>query len=203
MKTPVHKIKEIAEPAAGETSVVYVGVEGDGTQIPEDDHISEDKTVRDFKITRQLLQKYGYSDHCVLCDAALYGKKRGHTTMCRKILEEAMKADEVHQGRIRRRNERMTGKGISIEQNKGDDVQTEEEKLDGANKETEEENQSEEIGSEQCVAPGDIQSNSGTPEYCPDEDDKAAREESEHKDAARTQKRENEEADISEAQRDE
>ena len=71
---------------------------------------SEDKTVRDFKITRQVLQKYGYSDHCVGCDAALYGKKRGHTTMCRKRLEEAMKTDEVDQQRIRRRNERMTGK---------------------------------------------------------------------------------------------
>ena len=90
-------IKDIAEPAAGETPVVYAEVEGDGTQIPDDDHMSEDKTVRDFKITRQLLQKYGCSDHGVGCDAALYGKKRGHTTMCRKRLEEAMKPDEVDQ----------------------------------------------------------------------------------------------------------
>ena len=124
--------------------------------------------------------KYGYSEHCVRCDAALYGKKRGHTTMCWKRLEEAMKADEVDQERIRRKNERMTGKGLSTDQNESDDVQTKEEKLDGARKETEEENQSKEIGSEQCVAPGDIQSNSGISEYCPDEDDKAAREESEH-----------------------
>ena len=97
---------------------MYADVEGDGTQIPEDDHISEDKTVRDFKITLPVLQKYGYSDHCVECDAALFGKKRGHTTMCRKRLEEAMKADEVDQERIRRRNERMTGKGHSTDQNK-------------------------------------------------------------------------------------
>ena len=109
-----------------------------------------------------------------------------------------MKADEVDQRRIRRTSERMTGKSHGTDQNKGDDVQTKDEKLDGAKKETEEENQSEEIGSEQCVAPGDIQSNSGIPEYCPDEDDKAAREESEHEDAACTQKRESEEADISE-----
>ena len=137
VKTP--KIKEIAEPAAGETSVVYADVEGDGTQIPEDDHVSEDKAVRDFKITRQVLQKYGYSDYCVGCDAVLYRKKRGHTTMCRKRLEEAMKADEVDQQRIRRRSERMTGKSHSTDQNNGDDVQMKDEKLDEAEKETGEE----------------------------------------------------------------
>ena len=93
----------------------------------------------------------------------------------------------------------MTGKGLSTDQNKSDDVQTKEAKLDGARKETEEENQSEEIGSEQCAALGDIQSHSGIPEYCPDEDDKAAREESEHEDAVCTKKRESEEADTSEA----
>ena len=120
VKTPLPKIKEIAEPAAGETPFVYADVESDGTQIPEDDHISEDNTVRDFKITRQVLQKYGYRDHCVGCDAALYGKKRGHTTMYRKRLEEA-----------RTRNERMTGKSHSTDQNKGHDVQMKDEKLDG------------------------------------------------------------------------
>ena len=73
VKTPLPKIKEIAEPAAGETPFVYADVESDGTQIPEDDHISEDNTVRDFKITRQVFQKYGYSDHCVGRDAALRG----------------------------------------------------------------------------------------------------------------------------------
>ena len=49
VKTPVPRINEIAEPAAGETPVVYADVEGDGTQMPEDDRMSEDKTVRDFK----------------------------------------------------------------------------------------------------------------------------------------------------------
>ena len=95
----------------------------------------------------------------------------------------------------------MTGKSHRIDQNNGDDVQMKNEKLDEAKKETgEEENQSEEIGSEPCVAPGAIQSDeSGIPEYCPNEDDKAAREESEHEDAVGTQKRESEEADISEA----
>ena len=118
---------------------MYADVEGDGTQIPEDDHVSEDKAVRDFKITRQALQKYGYSDHCVGCDVVLYRKKRGHTTMCRKRLEEAMKADEVDQQRIRRRSERMTGKSHSTDQNNGDDVQMKDEKLDEAEKETGEE----------------------------------------------------------------
>ena len=111
-----------------------------------------------------------------------------------------MKADEVDQQRIRRRNERMTGKSHSTDQNNGDDVQMKDEKFDEARKETGEENQSEEIGSEPCVVLGAIQSDeSGIPEYCPSEDDKVAVEESEHEDAACTQKRESEEADISEA----
>ena len=41
----------------------------------------------------------------MVCDAALYEKKRGHTTMCRERLEEAMKADEVDEEQIRRRIE--------------------------------------------------------------------------------------------------
>ena len=50
------------------------------------------------------------------------------------------------------------------------------------------------------MALGAIQSDeSGIPEYCPNEDDKAARAESEHEDAVCTQKRESEEAEISEA----
>ena len=56
--------------------------------------------------------------------------------MCMKRLEEAMKADEVDQQRIRRRNEKMTGKSHRIDQNNGDDVQMKDEKLDEAKKET-------------------------------------------------------------------
>ena len=90
-----------------------------------------------------------------------------------------MKADVVDQQRIRRRNEKMTIKSHDTDQNNGDDVQMKDEKLDEAKKEIGEENQSEEIGSEPCVALGAIQSDeSGIPEYCPNEDDKPAREES-------------------------
>ena len=131
-------------------------------------------------------------------DAALYGKKRGHTTMCKKRLEESMKADEVDKQRFRRRSERMTGKSHSTDQNEGDDVQTKDEKLDGAR--LKKNTSPKKSGSKPCVAPGAIQSDeSGIPEYGPDEDDKAAREESEHGDAVCTQKRESEEADIGEA----
>ena len=59
VKSPLPKIKETAEPAAEEGPVVYADVECDGTQMPADDHISEDKTVRDFNITWQGLQKMG------------------------------------------------------------------------------------------------------------------------------------------------
>ena len=109
VKTPVPKIKEVAEPAAVEAPVVYADVEGDGTQMPEDDHISVDKTLRDFENVRQALQNMG------TVFTVWRVTQRGHTTMCRKRLEEAMKADEVDQQRIRRRNERMTGKSHSTD----------------------------------------------------------------------------------------
>ena len=136
-----------------------------------------------FKNTGTMITVWGVTQHCMVRSVVIQ--------QCTgKESEEAMKADEVDQERIRRRNERMTGKGLSTDQNKSDDVQTKEEKLDRARKETEEENQSEEIGSEQCVAPGDIQSNCGIPgNVVLDEDDKAAREESEHEVAVCTQKR--------------
>ena len=58
------------------------------------------------------------------------------------------------------------------------------------------------ISFEHCVAPGALQSDkSGIPEFFLNEDDKAAREESEHEDAVCTQKRVCEEADICEASR--
>ena len=62
----------------------------------------------DFKIDRQVLQKYVYSEHCPGCDAAFLGKRCGHTTMCKKKLEEAINVDTVDQDRIRRSG-RMTG----------------------------------------------------------------------------------------------
>ena len=99
--------------------------------------------------------------------------------MCRKRLEEAMKADEVDQKRIRRRNERMTGRSRRADQNMGDDIQTNDEKPEGAKKEIEEENPSEE------------------------RTEKSARDQTEHEDAVRTQKREGEEADMSEAHQQE
>ena len=70
VKTPVPKIKEVAEPAAVEAPVVYADIEGDGTQMPEDDHISEDKTPQRLRKCSASASKYGYSVHCVACDAA-------------------------------------------------------------------------------------------------------------------------------------
>ena len=74
------------------------------TRSTEVDHAEElDRPVtaepkeplrRNFKITRRILEKYGYSSDCAGCDAVLAGRKaREHTAHCREMLEAAMRDD--------------------------------------------------------------------------------------------------------------
>ena len=67
-----------------------------------------DAILRDFKITRQLLEKHGYSDNCKGCEAALFGTgARVHTHACRHRLEQAMLKETGGTERLKRRDERL------------------------------------------------------------------------------------------------
>ena len=67
---------------------------------------------RNFRITKKLLEKYGYSAGCPGCEAALDGRRaREHSDLCRSRLEESMELDPEDENRIRSRDQRAYGGG--------------------------------------------------------------------------------------------
>ena len=77
---------------------------GDGTRIPLDapeDEGEDAMKVRDFRITRTILTKYGTTQGCQGCEAHNLGTgRRGHTHACRSRLEEEVKKDDVLRERV-------------------------------------------------------------------------------------------------------
>ena len=66
-----------------------------------------DKNSRDFKISKFVLEKYGLSDNCNGCEATLLGRRRSHSTSCRRRIESEMKTDNTGSKKIDQRNERI------------------------------------------------------------------------------------------------
>ena len=66
--------------------------------------------VRDFRITKQVLEKYGYTDECGGCvhKACGFEGNRAHTPQCRQRLAEAMLEDERDRERVDAAKERKT-----------------------------------------------------------------------------------------------
>ena len=63
--------------------------------------------MRDFKITKELLSKFGYTDDCPGCHAAVFGYRRNHTSICRARLEEKMSKDPGLDSRLKSRDIRL------------------------------------------------------------------------------------------------
>ena len=82
---------------------------GDGSLLPETPtQEQEDPKARDFRITPEILLKFGYTKGCAGCEAKIFGTRhQGHTYACRARLEEKMAADETMKEILRRRNQRI------------------------------------------------------------------------------------------------
>ena len=94
-------VKPVREPAVREVSPDEVV--GDAPARPP-----SEVRRRNFRITKQLLQKYGYTPGCKGCDAALGGRDaRAHDEECRERIEAAMEEDPEDNRRIRQRDERI------------------------------------------------------------------------------------------------
>ena len=82
---------------------------GDGSQlaeIPVRQH--EEGLRRDFRITAEILKKFGYTTDCAGCEAKILGTDhRNHTTECRARLEKEMQRDEKMKETLKRRNKRV------------------------------------------------------------------------------------------------
>ena len=84
------------------TKKMEVGEDGSQLKAPED----PDRNIkhRDFKITREILDKHGYTAGCKACDATLIGESRHHDEHCRRRFEELVKnydVDGLHYDYIR------------------------------------------------------------------------------------------------------
>ena len=93
----------------GDEVLPVIEVRGDGTQLEEAEVEEREVRRRDFKITKRILEKYGYDPDCPGCTGALTGKRREHTLKCRVRLEEKMNDDVVDVRRLLMRDERVAG----------------------------------------------------------------------------------------------
>ena len=79
---------------------------GDGVDLPEVEAIDQKFLVRDFKITKKIIEKFGMTPGCDGCEGNLTGMRRRHSNVCRRRMEEEMGKDEALEARIHARNKR-------------------------------------------------------------------------------------------------
>ena len=100
--------KEQTEPnSIRETKGIDIG--GDGSKLLETPvQEAGGQTSRDFRITYEILQKFGYTKGCAGCEARALGMAhRTHTAACRMRLEEKMIDDEKLKHTLKKRDERV------------------------------------------------------------------------------------------------
>ena len=61
----------------------------------------------EFKMTKQLIEKFGTTDECKGCEGLFTGSRRDHSAACRKRIEQKMADDEVLEGRLTARDARL------------------------------------------------------------------------------------------------
>ena len=103
---PKDKAQQRVEPESMTRGISPEGESGINIKVPE---VSDQPTVyRDFKITRQILERHGYSDECKGCEAAVMGyPPRQHNQGCRKRLEAEMVKDDALREGLKKRDERL------------------------------------------------------------------------------------------------
>ena len=78
-----------------------------GAEIPQARVMPEMVNRRDFRITRALLERVGYSDECPGCDALRRGaSQQSHTPECRQRIQLQMQQDPVLAQRLHQRDVR-------------------------------------------------------------------------------------------------
>lgn len=85
-----------------------IEIEGDGSKIQEHEGHSREFKCREFKITKGILDKFGYSENCKGCEAAAAGTDpRRHSDDCRSRMETLIREDEVLKVRLDMRDIRL------------------------------------------------------------------------------------------------
>ena len=99
----LHQAKVMPERLTKKTEV-----EGDGSKIQEQVRRFQEFKFREFKITKGILEKFGFSDICKDCEAASSGTDaKRHADDCRQRLEQLIRDDEVLRVRLDMRDVRL------------------------------------------------------------------------------------------------
>ena len=103
---PDGPIEKQTEPEAGEKV--------DGRSIQTSDHV---RNPRELRITKRLLEKYGYSDDCPSCNSHQLGldSHRKHSEACRTRIYNSMGQDDVDREMVERAISRVSGRGVPAE----------------------------------------------------------------------------------------
>ena len=90
---------------------------GDGDQLPNTNTEEDEVRLRDFKITKKLVEKFGITPGCKGCEGQIVGTRRAHSAECRLRMEEKMQSDQQLSERIKERDRRIPkdGEGESAE----------------------------------------------------------------------------------------
>ena len=84
-----------------------INVGESGVELAESPVEERKKGIKDFHVTRGILEKFGMQAGCAGCDASLEGARRRHVPSCRERLENSMKEDDNVRERLRERYVRM------------------------------------------------------------------------------------------------
>ena len=91
--------------------------------------------IRDFKVTKKLVEKFGSTPGRKGCEGQIIGARRAHSTECRARMESKMRADEQLAERIKDRDKRVNSgdadEVVSDAQNIKDDHEIIDEDVDG------------------------------------------------------------------------
>ena len=96
------------------TRKVELCIDGMNLEVPKDE--PKGMNLRDFRITKKILQKHGYTTKCGGCEAAKIGASRPHDSGCRKRLEKALENDEQYKHRIEDRDARFFSQPLTTEE---------------------------------------------------------------------------------------
>ena len=104
-----------------ESATKGIQLEAEGASIPKTVPEEVGSKVRDFKVTKDILSKFGRSEDCPGCEASKFGYRRVHNPACRKRLMERMKLDPILKGRIDSRNQRCGIEENPVQEDKDED----------------------------------------------------------------------------------
>ena len=82
-------------------------VKGEGNDLPPTEHMDKEAVPREFRITNDMVNKYGFTVGCRGCEHIRDGRWRtGHSVHCRKRIEDRIRSEDGGDKCLRKRDEK-------------------------------------------------------------------------------------------------